>query len=201
MRLLKRLGLYGVRLSLDMLARQQVTSGPELATELVQASGVADLQRALHVQLIGRSQPLKARSALTALTALLGSRAWPRRDMLTTRAEMISSSAHEIAEVRLLTELWLGELKLRDDAQADELERLLGGRGITPTERLALPPDAGFGELSSAALEARHRWSQVAEHPMSSMAVKAAARGAVRTCEGILAWLTSGQQPRPEEQM
>ena len=105
------------------------------------------------------------------------------------------------AEVRLLTELWLGELKLRDDSQADELERLLGGRGITPTERLDLPPDAGFDEVSNAALEARHRWSQVAEHPMSSMAVKAAARGAVRTCEGILAWLTSGQPRRPEEQM
>jgi len=200
-RLLHRLGLYGVRLSLDMLARHQVTSGPELAKELVRASGVADLQRALHVQLIGRSQPLKARSALAALTALLSSRAWPQRDTLTTRAEMIASSAHEIAEVRLLTELWLGELKLRDDAQADELERLLGGRGITPTERLDLPPDAGFDEVSNAALEARHRWSQVAEHPMSSMAVKAAARGAVRTCEGILAWLTSGQPQRPEEQM
>ncbi len=184
-----------------MLARHQVTSGPELAKALVRASGVADLQRALHVQLIGRSQPLKARSALAALTALLSSRAWPQRDTLTTRAEMIASSAHEIAEVRLLTELWLGELKLRDDAQADELERLLGGRGITPTERLDLPPDAGFDELSNAALEARHRWSQVAEHPMSSMAVKAAARGAVRTCEGILAWLTSGQPQRPEEQM
>ena len=81
--------------------------------------------------------------------------------MLTTRAEMIASSAHEIAEVRLLTELWLGELKLRDDAQADELERLLGGRGITPTERLDLPPDAGFDEVSNAALRpgtAGRRW-------------------------------------------
>ena len=199
LRLLRRLGLYGVRLALDLIARHRVTSGPELATQLVQASGVADLQRALHVQLIGRSQPLKARSALTALTALLASRSWPQSDRLSTRAEMIASSAHEIAEVRLLTELWLGELTLRDEAQVDELERLLGGRGITPTERLALPPEAGFNELSAAALDARHRWSQTAEHPMSSMTVKAAARGAVRTCEGILAWLTAGQRPPPEE--
>ncbi|HET8619239.1 MAG TPA: dynamin family protein [Acidimicrobiales bacterium] len=199
-RLLGRLGLYGVRLALDLLARHTVTSGPELAGRLVQASGVADLQWTLHVQLIGRSQPLKARSALAALSSLLASRSWPQSDRLATRAEMIASSAHEIAEVRLLTELWLGELVLRDEAQADELERLLGGRGVTPTERLALPPDAGFGDLSAAALEARHRWSQTAEHPMSSMAVKAAARGAVRTCEGILAWLTAGQARRPPDE-
>ena len=170
-----------------------VTSGPELAGRLVQASGVADLQRTLHVQLIGRSQPLKARSALAALSSLLASRSWPQSDRLATRAEMIVER-HEIAEVRLLTELWLGELVLRDEAQADELERLLGGRG--DAHRAARPAARRrFGDLSAAALEARHRWSQTAEHPMSSMAVKAAA--AVRTCEGILAWLTAGQARVP----
>jgi len=190
--LLRRLGLYGVRVALDVLARRQATTSPELSRELLRVSGIADLQRALHIQLIGRSQPLKARSALAALSALLASRRWPRGDWLATRAEMIASSAHEIAEVRLLTDLWLGELSLRDEQQASELEVLLGGQGITAAERLSLPPDATPAQLSEAALAARSRWSQVAEHPMSSMAVKAAARGAVRTCEGILAWLASG---------
>jgi hypothetical protein len=189
MTLLRRLGLYGVRLSLDVLARRRATSSPELATELLRVSGIADLQRALHIQLIGRSQPLKARSALAALTSLLTSRDWPRRDWLTTRAEMIASSAHEIAEVRLLTDLWLGELTFRDPDQATDLERLLGGHGVTPAERLGLAHQASHADLAAAALAARARWSQVAEHPMSSMSVKAAARGAVRTCEGILAWM------------
>jgi hypothetical protein len=189
--LLRRLGLYGVRVALDMLVRRRATTSPELARGLLEVSGIADLQRALHIQLIGRSQPLKARSALAALTALLATREWPRKDWLATRAEMIASSAHEIAEVRLLTDLWLGEIKLRDDAQTAELERLLGGHGITAAERLGLPPETPPADLSEAALAARSRWSQVAEHPMSSMAVKAAARGAVRTCEGILAWLAS----------
>jgi Dynamin family len=193
--LLRRLGIYGVRLALDLLARRQVTSGPELADALLAASGVGELQRALHVQLIGRSQPLKARSALVALNALLGSREWPRRDWLATRAEMIASSAHEIAEVRLLTDLWLGELVLRDEAQAAELERLLGGQGITMAERLGVAPDSPPAELAAAALAAQARWSQLGEHPMSSMAVKAAARGAVRTCEGILAWLAAPPSP------
>jgi Dynamin family len=188
-RLLGRLGLFGVRLALDLVGRDRATTGPELARELVRASGVTDLQRTLHVQLTGRSQPLKARSALTALGALMASRPWPDGDRLATRAEMIASSAHEIAEVRLLTELWLGDLSLRDAARAEDLERLLGGHGVTDTERLGLPPDAGADRIRSAALEQRHRWSQVAEHPMSTMAVKAAARGAVRTCEGILAWV------------
>ncbi|HKE74149.1 MAG TPA: dynamin family protein [Acidimicrobiales bacterium] len=189
--LLRRLGIYGVRLALDLVAKGRANNSPELARELLRASGIADLQRALHIQLIGRSQPLKARSALVALTALLASRSWPRGDWLATRAEMIASSAHEIAEVRLLTDLWLGEIQLRDESQAAELERLLGGHGITPAERLGLPPDTPPAALSESALAARATWSQVAEHPMSSMAVKGAARGAVRTCEGILAWLVT----------
>ena len=108
---------------------------------------------------------------VTGLWALLASRSWPRGDSLATRAEMIASSAHEIAEVRLLTDLWLGEIQLRDESQAAELERLLGGHGITPAERLGLPPDTPPAALSESAMAARATWSQVAEHPMSSMAV------------------------------
>ncbi|HET6954574.1 MAG TPA: GTP-binding protein, partial [Acidimicrobiales bacterium] len=195
--LLQRLGLFGVRLALDLVGSRQATTGPELARELVRASGVTDLQRTLHIQLTGRSQPLKARSALSALGLLLASRPWPDGDRLATRAEMIASSAHEIAEVRLLTELWLGDLTLRDPAQAEDLERLLGGHGVTDTERLGLPPDATPDQVRAAALDQRHRWSQVAEHPMSTMVVKAAARGAVRTCEGILAWVGTTPGPAP----
>jgi hypothetical protein len=184
--LLRRLGLFGVRLALELTRTGRVGSGPELAAELIAASGIDTLRRALHSQLTGRSQPLKARSALSALTALLQSRAWPDGERLAVRAEMIASNAHEIAEVRLLTALWLGELALRDAAQAEELEQLLGAHGITPTERLGLPAETSPAELRAAALAARQRWSQVAEHPMSSIPVKEAARGAVRTSEGIL---------------
>src|SRR5690606_10974235 len=132
--LLRRLGLFGVRLALDLVRTGRATSGRELAGEMVAASGIDDLRGALRSQLTGRSRPLKARSALTALTALVRSRPWPDRERLLARAEMIASSAHEIVEVRLLTDLWLGEIALRDDAQAGEFERLLGAHGVSPAE-------------------------------------------------------------------
>jgi hypothetical protein len=187
--LLRRCGLFGVRLALDLVRTGRANTAPELADQLIAASGIDDLRRALNSQLTGRSQPLKARSALAALSGLLRTRPWPGSEGLVLRAEMIASSAHEIVEVRLLTDLWLGELALRDDDQAAELERLLGGHGGGAVERLGLEGDADVAQVVAAARAARQRWSQLAEHPLSPIPVKAAARGAVRTCEGILAEL------------
>jgi hypothetical protein len=197
--LLRRCGLFGVRMALEAVRSGRVTTAPEMARELLATSGIEDLRRVLQTQLTGRSRPLKARSALAALGSLLRSRPWPGADQLAVRAEMISSSAHEIVEVRLLTDLWLGELTMRDDDQAAELERILGARGATPPERLGLDGAEGASAVQAAALAARHRWSQIAEHPMSSIPVRAAARGAVRTCEGILATLTA-DAPTPAGQ-
>jgi hypothetical protein len=192
--LLGRLGLFGVRLALDLVRTGRATTGPELASRLIAASGITELHAALHSQLTGRSQPLKARSALTALNALLRTRPWPDGERLAVRAEMIAANAHEIVEVRLLTDLWLGELTLRNEAQAADLERLLGAHGVSPADRLGLDGEATPAELGQAAVAARQRWSQVAEHPMSSIPVKAAARGAVRTSEGILAALAAARE-------
>jgi hypothetical protein len=185
-RLLGRLGLFGVRLALDLIRTRRATTSPQLAAELVRASGVAELQQALRTQLMSRSRPLKARSSLVALMALLQTRPWPRARELASRAEMITSSAHEIVEIRLLTDIWLGDLALRDEGQTAEIERLLGGHGTASRLRLGLAEDASIDDQRAAAVAARERWSQVAEHPMSSMTVRSAARGAARTCEGIL---------------
>lgn len=193
--LLGRLGLFGVRLALDLVRTGRAGTGPELASALIAASGIGDLQGALRSQLTGRSQPLKARSALAAFTSLLRARPWPDGDRFAVRAEMIAANAHEIAEVRLLTDLWLGELTLRNEAQAADLERLLGAHGVQPAERLGLDAASTPAELGQAAVAARQRWSQIAEHPMSSIPVKAAARGAVRTSEGILAALAATPGP------
>jgi hypothetical protein len=185
-RLLDRLGLFGVRLSLDLLRRGTVTSSPELAAALIDNSGIAELRRALHTQLMGRSQALKARSSLAALGAALQSSRWPDAGRWQMRVERIQSGAHEIVEIQLLTDLWLGDLTVRDEAQAAEMERLLGGDGTTATARLGLPGDAPLGEQRAAALAARERWMHVAEHPLSSARLRSAAREVARTCEGVL---------------
>jgi hypothetical protein len=185
-RLLDRLGLFGVRFSLDLLRRRQVASSPELATALLDTSGIAELRRALHTQLMGRSQALKARSSLAALNALLHTSPWPDAGRWQMRVERIQSGAHEIVEIQLLTDLWMGDLVVRDEDQAAEMARLLGGDGTTATARLGLPEDAPLAEQRAAALSARERWMHVAEHPLSSARLRSAAREVARTCEGVL---------------
>jgi Dynamin family len=184
--LLERLGLFGVRLSLDLIRKGEVTSSPELASALLRSSGISDLRTALGAQLMGRSQALKARSSLATLNAVFRSGPWPDAGRWLMRVERITSSAHEIVEIQLLTDLWLGDLEVRDDDQAGEMERLLGGLGTTPAARMGLPEDAPADAQQAAALSARERWMRIAEHPLSSARLRSAAREVARTCEGVL---------------
>ncbi|HEV7759994.1 MAG TPA: dynamin family protein, partial [Acidimicrobiales bacterium] len=140
-RLLARLGMFGVRLSLDLVHRRQAASSSALAAELLRCSGIVELEAVLRSHLMARSQALKARSSLATLDALLAGAAWPDAVRLRSWSERISSGAHEIVELQLLTELWLGELTLRDDEQMANAERLLGGLGTAATTRLGLPDD------------------------------------------------------------
>jgi hypothetical protein len=190
-RLLDRLGLFGVRLALDLIRRGRVTSSPELATALLQTSGISELRAALGAQLMSRSLALKARSSLSTLNVLFRSGAWRDAGQWQMRVERIASSAHEIVEIQLLTDLWLGDLEVRDDAQAGEMERLLGGLGTSPTARLGLPEEAPSAAQRAAALSARERWMRTAEHPLSSARLRNAAREVARTCEGVLVRLVA----------
>jgi hypothetical protein len=187
--LLGRLGLFGVRVAIETIKVGRAPSSPALAAELTRVSGVGQLRTVLHWQLTERSRALKARSSLAALTTLFRSSAWPDADRFRSRLEMIESSAHEIVEIRLLNSLWMGELELRDDVQASELERLLGGRGTAMTTRLGAEDGTAPADQRGLAMEAIDRWSRIAEHPLSSVDVKTAARAVVRTCEGMLAAL------------
>ena len=192
--LLQRLGLFGVRLAVDLLLRGTVRSSPELATALLSTSGISDLQAALGAQFTSRSQALKARSSLATMTALFRSRAWGDDGRWQRAAEQIASSAHEIVEIQLLSELWLGELPVGDEAQAEQMARILGGYGTSPTARLGLPPDTPAPAVREAALDLVRQWMRIAEHPLSPARLRSAARSVARSCEGVLAALV----PEPE---
>jgi hypothetical protein len=73
--------------------------------------------------------------------------------------------------------------------QVAELERLVGGTGDAPHQRLGLASDASPDELKAAATEALRRWQRRAEHPLTGHHLTVAARIAVRSCEGMLATL------------
>ena len=187
--LLSRLGLFGVRLSVDLIRRGEVRTATDLAAELSRRSGLERLRTVLTRQFTERSKILKAHSALTALESILRAGGCSDADGLRAAAEQITSSAHAFEEVRLLDRLRTGVLQV-PERHVEELDRLLGGSGHDAANRLSLPEDAPPQEITAAALDALARWQRLAEHPLSSRNVQVAARGTMRTLEGILA--TSG---------
>jgi len=193
--LLARLGLFGVRLSLDLIQRRLAASSSELAAELVRRSGISELRQVFTAQLTGRRDALKARSSLAALTALVREPSWEDTSYWLGRVERIMSGAHEIVEIQLLSELWIGAVPVRDEDQEAEMARLLGGDGMGRHARLGLPVEASDDEQRDAALVALRRWLSVAEHPLSPGPLREAARAVARSCEGIVASLAVAGPP------
>jgi len=183
--LLDRLGLYGVRLSVALI-RQGAGDAAALATELVARSGLLELQEVLQTQFTERRDLLKARSALAALESLLRRDVPERTAPLSREVERILAGAHEFSELRLLSALRSGAVRL-PDAMVEEAERLLGDRGAAPATRLGLPGGADPGLLRHTGVRALQRWQGHAENPMLGRAEADACRVVVRTCEGLLA--------------
>jgi hypothetical protein len=177
---LQRLGLFGVRLSVRLIRERSVTDSAALARELTEHSGIDRLREVFTAQFVGRSEVLKARSALAVLDECI-----PPGSPLAGEAERIRASAHEFVELRLLHQLRSGRLPGTEE-QLTEMDALLGGAGGAAYHRLGLPPDAAPGRIAAEAQEALIRWQNIAEHPFSPRELKNAARAVARSCEGIL---------------
>jgi hypothetical protein len=186
--LLERLGLFGVRLAVELLRGGAVRTAAELGAALVERSGLTRLREVLTVQFTRRARLLKARSALATLGGVLSGGAVEGAAALQVRAEEVVAGAHEFVEVRLLDQLRWGELRLPDD-RADELARLLGALGHDDATRLGLPAGTPADQLRAACTEALARWRRLAGHPLSDRSARLAASVATRTLEGLLAQL------------
>ncbi len=184
--LLGRLGLFGVREAVELLRQGAVVTADQLARELVERSGMRQLQAVLARQFTERSRVLKARSALLTLDLVLREGGCADPAALRARAEQVRAGAHEFEEVRLLTALRSGAVELSHE-RAAELDLLLGGSGHDVRSRLGLGADADADDVRVAATEVLRRWQRVAEHPLSTRPLQVAARGAVRSVEGLLA--------------
>jgi hypothetical protein len=179
--LLRRLGLFGVRLAVRLIREGAVRDSADLARALTDHSGIDKLREVFTAQFVGRSEVLKARSALAVLDECLSP-----GSALAADAERIRASAHEFVELRLLHLVRSGRLPGTDE-QLTELDLLLGGAGGAAHSRLGLPAEAPPARIASAARSALARWQAVAEHPFSARELRTAARAAARTCEGLLA--------------
>jgi hypothetical protein len=187
--LLERLGLFGVRLSVELIRTGVATTGGELAAELAERSGLNQLRLVVLRQFEQRSRVLKARSALAFIADVLRAGGCTDSPTLQSAVEQLSAGSHEFEEVRLLGTLRSGGIELRPPERMDELDRLLGGSGHDPASRLGLEESATSDEVRIAALEALSRWHRLAEHPLTGRSGQVAARTATRTLEGIVALL------------
>ena len=126
--LLDRLGLYGLRLAVRLIADGEVRTATELSGALLEHSGIRELQRVLAEQYTSRAQALKARSALAALRVVgeeLDRRGVAAAADLVQSVDRLEASSQALALLRLLHLVLSGQIALAPDERA-EIDRLCG---------------------------------------------------------------------------
>jgi hypothetical protein len=141
-----------------------------------------------------RRDLLKARTGLLAVERVLRTDV-PGTDpdavaRLAEEVERVSSGAHEFVELRLLSLLRCGEVPL-PSADHTLAERLLGGEGVSATQRLALSPEAPASVVREEALAELARWRRRTENPFASRQEVRVYQAVARSCEGIVAALST----------
>jgi hypothetical protein len=196
-RLLDILGLYGIRLCLDAI-RNGTASTEALATVLRNHSGLTDLRRLLLTQFAARRDVLKADGALRAIESVTRTDPIPAAPRLRQAVERVRASAHELTELRLLTELRMGSISASPE-QLAAMERLLGGQGGSVFERLNVAPNTPPATIQAAVTGMHGHWRRVAQNPLTDPTLARAAQVLQRTCEGLAAHLsrTPPQGPPP----
>ena len=194
--LLKRFGLFGVRLASTLLRRNAATTATDLARDLAERSGLGELQEVLGSLFFERRDVLKSRSALLAVDMLVRTNPRPGSEALAGEIEEIMASAHPFNELRVLASVRAGWVTGKPDL-VEDLERIIGGTGAAAHLRLNLSPQAGPDELRSAARDALARWQRRAENPLTPHEMVIAARVAVRSCEGMLAEFARADAGQP----
>lgn len=182
--LIRRFGLFGLRLAVDLIEKGRAPTANRLAAELVVHSGLEELREILDTQFAARRDTLKARSALLAVEAALQGEDESAKSHLLAECERIRASAHELVELRLLNALRSGVPGLTPE-ETRAAERILGVAGASPEARLGLDPDAAPGQLREVVLAEITRWRARAEGPAVSRDLSEACRVLERTCEGI----------------
>jgi len=183
--LLGRLGMFGLRLAIGLLADGRVRTATELSQALLEHSGIRALQRALTERYAGRAQALKARSALAGLRAIgeeLERQAVADAADVLLAVDRLESSSQELGLLRLLHLVLSGAVELTPDERG-EVDRLCAAGDAA--ERVGLPADAGPESIREAAIAGIDRWRSRAANPLSDRRTIEAAEIISRAYEEI----------------
>jgi len=153
--LIERLGLYGVRRSVELLQTGAVSTASELSRRLIELSGVTELRTLIRTRFVRQAGVLKARSALGSLREL--ARRLADRDPLNGaaldgRLDQFTAAADELESLRALTLLTAGLTKLDEAAERE---------AVTALDRGA---DAATGR--NELVELVDRWRSLAQDPL-----------------------------------
>jgi len=192
--LLARFGLFGVRLAISLI-RAGATDSTQLSTQLVQHSGLNELNDFVELHFHSRAASLKARGVLDALERLLRDK--PRRDSSTVLEgiERIRASAHWLRELTLLSSARTAGLGLPED-DAQRAVRIVGGDGLDPALRLGLPQEVSAHEIALQAMIELDQWRAKSQSPMLERKATETCRIVVRTLEGIVSGISPTRPPQ-----
>ena len=186
--LLERFGMFGIRISIAVLAAG-VTDAEGLADELLERSGLVALRDVIAQQFAQRSDMLKAHTALVSLRTFVQAFPIVATPYIIADIEPLLADSHAFEELRLLSQLHSRPTTLNEDEIAS-LRRIIGGSGTNAVSRLGLNPEAPHADPNEgprAAFAAAQRWRRRAEHPLNDPFTTRACRAAVRSAEAMVA--------------
>jgi replication fork clamp-binding protein CrfC len=198
--LLERFGMFGLRISIAVLAAG-VTDAAGLADELLERSGLVALREVIDQQFAQRSDMLKAHTALVSLRRFVEAFPIVATPYVIADIDPLLGDTHAFEELRLLSQLSSRPTTLNAEEVAS-LRRIIGGSGTRPASRLGLnpaDPHAVPREGPRAAFAAAQRWRRRAEHPLNDPFTTKACRAAVRSAEAMVAdFAANGYDIQPQ---
>jgi len=197
--LLERFGMFGIRISIAVLAAG-VTDSVGLADELLERSGLVALRDVIDQQFAQRSDMLKAHTALVSLRRFVEVFPIVATPYIIADIDPLLGDTHAFEELRLLSQLHSRPTTL-NEGEIASLRRIIGGSGTNPVSRLGLNPEEPYAqEGPRAAFAAAQRWRRRAEHPLNDPFTTRACRAAVRSAEAMVADFAARGYDRPNIQ-
>ena len=184
--MLERLGLFGVRLAVELIVAGRVQLGGRAGRR---ARGAQRHRRAARRCSTVSSPPglpvLKARSTLATVSALAEIHGGAKGRMLRDRVRDVERGAHELVEIRLLSLLRTRRGRTRRRRRGRGAPDPRRQRGRRQRAHGADTVDTSDDDVRAAALDTIGRWRVVVEDPFLSPDGREVARGVVRSCEAL----------------
>ncbi len=189
--LLARFGIFGIRLA-TALIRGGARSSSALSQQMVQQSGLVELQEFIAAQFQTRATALKTRGVLLQLQQLLRDHPREGLDEVHAGIERIAAGAHTLRELALLATARSNGLPLAKTAAADA-QRIAGAHGTAAHVRLGLAEDAEPELLRASVTTQIAQWRRASQSPLTDRAAIGVCRVVLRSLEEIASEVGAGR--------